>query len=337
METRKGYDDLGRSITEVYRNGLLLSKNLTVESKLSQDVKQANKLYQEQVGHLKRLYQLKTQRLSVQDGTATARELDNQIVNTERLIEANNRVIASLDKQAVKRSRLINLSADEAAEAMKYAEAQRRAQEKLAAANQRKQSYNNSGLPELKKTQQAYSQLTTSYRQYLLAVKNGNEAGQAYWSQSALQAMNEIKLMEQKLPTLNLEEGVRKKILDLINQAKNAEATHQKNLEGLKKGTTELDKALNQIGSRLIQIVTTMLVLRGLTSLWRNATDYAQQYYDSLNEIRIVTGKTEQQVARLGQRYRAMAKEMNVSSSEIATAAVEFWRQGLDEDEVERR
>ncbi len=32
-----------------------------------------------------------------------------------------------------------------------------------------------------------------------------------------------------------------------------------------------------------------------------------------------------------------MAKNMKVSSTEIATAAVEFWRQGLDEDEVNRR
>lgn len=43
-------------------------------------------------------------------------------------------------------------------------------------------------------------------------------------------------------------------------------------------------------------MATTMLVLRGLTTLWRNATEYAQQYYDKLNEIRIVTGKTQAEV-----------------------------------------
>ena len=32
-----------------------------------------------------------------------------------------------------------------------------------------------------------------------------------------------------------------------------------------------------------------------------------------------------------------MAKEMKVASTEIATAAVEFWRQGLDEDKVNQR
>ena len=80
-----------------------------------------------------------------------------------------------------------------------------------------------------------------------------------------------------------------------------------------------------------------MLVLRGLRTIWRNATQYAQEYYDKLNEIRIITGRSEADVARLGQSYRALAKQMNVSSTEIATAAVEFWRQGLQEDEVNQR
>ena len=80
-----------------------------------------------------------------------------------------------------------------------------------------------------------------------------------------------------------------------------------------------------------------MLVLRGLRTIWRNATQYAQEYYDKLNEIRIITSRSEADVARLGQSYRALAKQMNVSSTEIATAAVEFWRQGLQEDEVNQR
>ncbi|MGN0763624.1 MAG: phage tail tape measure protein, partial [Aristaeellaceae bacterium] len=51
----------------------------------------------------------------------------------------------------------------------------------------------------------------------------------------------------------------------------------------------------------------------------------------------MVTGKSESEVNRLGQSYRTLAKTMKVSSTEIATAAVEFWRQGLDESEVNAR
>ena len=87
----------------------------------------------------------------------------------------------------------------------------------------------------MQRIQQAYKQLTSSYRQYIAAVKNGNQAGQAYWSQSAQSAMREIQLIAQKLPSLNIEESVRRKILDLIQQAANAEATHQKTLTNLNK------------------------------------------------------------------------------------------------------
>lgn len=86
-----------------------------------------------------------------------------------------------------------------------------------------------------------------------------------------------------------------------------------------------------------MQMAATMLVLRGLTEIWRQATAFAQKYYDQLNEIRIVTGKSQQQIDRMGKVYRKLAKDMNVTATEIASAAVEFWRQGLSESEVNQR
>lgn len=168
-----------------------------------------------------------------------------------------------LDKEAVSRSKLTGLAAEEAAVKAKYTAAQTAQQEKLNAAKKAEQDYAASGLPELQRVQQAYKQLTTSYRQYIIAEKNGNEAEKTYWSQSAQQAMKEIQLIEQKLPSLNIEESIRKKILDLINQAKNAEATHVKTLEEMDSGASKLDQTLDRIGSRLIQMAATMLVLRG--------------------------------------------------------------------------
>lgn len=105
-------------------------------------------------------------------------------------------------------------------------------------------------------------------------------------------------MIEQKLGTLNIEESTRKKILDLIQQAKNAEATHQKQLEGTSGHLNELDQTLNKLGSRILQMATTMLVLRGITTIWREATDYAQKYYDQMNEIRIVSGKSQAEINR---------------------------------------
>lgn len=88
---------------------------------------------------------------------------------------------------------------------------------------------------------------------------------------------------------------------------------------------------------RSITHILTSAVSNALSSFWRNAQEYAKGYYDQLNEIRIVTGKTEEDANRMGQTYREMAQSMSVSSSEIANAAVEFWRQGLNESEVNSR
>ena len=186
----------------------------------------------------------------MQDDTPYAQSLDGQIANLQTLIDGNRKLIAQMDQQAVARSRLVELAREEAPLAARYGNAQQ----------SRAQS---AGTTELHQMQQAYRQLTTAYRQYNIAVKNGNEAGKEYWSQSAAQAMDEIQRIEQKLVSLNIEESVRKQILDLIQQAKNAEAAHQAQLEGTGNQLSRLDQSLDRMGSRLLQMASTMLVLRG--------------------------------------------------------------------------
>ena len=199
---------------------------------------------------MKQIYRLKTQRLKVQDDTPYAQSLDGQIANLQTLIDGNRKLIAQMDQQAVARSRLVELAREEAQLSARYGNAQQsRAQSE--------------GTAKLHQLQQAYRQLTTAYRQYNIAVKNGNETGKEYWSQSAAQAMDEIQQIEQKLVSLNIEESVRKQILDLIQQAKNAEAAHQAQLEGTGNQLSRLDQSLDRMGSRLLQMASTMLVLRG--------------------------------------------------------------------------
>ena len=92
-ETKKGFDALNRPITEVYKNGQLLTRSRSEDSVLTKDINEANRLYSEQVSLLKRVYALKTQRLTAKDGSQTAADLDSQIADTERLIDANNQLI----------------------------------------------------------------------------------------------------------------------------------------------------------------------------------------------------------------------------------------------------
>ena len=61
-ETRKGYDELGRSITEVYKAGQLLNRSVSAESTLASDIKKANELYQQQLSSIKKIYDLRTKR-----------------------------------------------------------------------------------------------------------------------------------------------------------------------------------------------------------------------------------------------------------------------------------
>ena len=258
-ETRKGYDELGRSITEVYKAGQLLNRSISSESTLASDIKKANELYQQQLTNLKKIYDLRTKRLGVDDNSAMAAELDKQITETNQLIETNRQLISQLDQEAVSRSKLVNLTQEEAAAQQKYNSA-------LAAQKDRTTAKNNaegSGAKELKQMQSAYQQLTNAYRQYNLAVKSGNEAGKVYWSQSAEQALQEINSIEEKIGSLSIEEDTRKKILDLIAQARNAEAAHKSSVGGMKEDATALENTLDRISSRLIQMATTMLLLRG--------------------------------------------------------------------------
>lgn len=145
--------------------------------------------------------------------------------------------------------------------------------------------------------------------------------------------MAEIQGIEQKIQLLDIEEDAREKIIQLIEQAKTTEQTQQRTIANM----GSMNQLLDGIGGKLLQMVATMLIMRGLSKMWSEARAYAAKYYDQLNEIRIVSGKFTQEVDRLGQSYRKMAKEMRVSSTEIASAAVEFWRQGLSEDKVNER
>ena len=191
-ETRKGYDALGKSIAEVYKNGQLLSRTMDTGKGVQGNITQANQLYQQQLTYLRQLNQLSVQRLSAGNGTSLAAELDQQIATLQQQINGNKQLISQMDQQVVKRSKLVNLAAEEA-----------RLQQKLktAQASQQTRSSNASETAELKKAEQAYKQLTNAYRQYNQARKNGDQAQQAYWSQSAQSALNELNLLEQKLPS----------------------------------------------------------------------------------------------------------------------------------------
>lgn len=103
--------------------------------------------------------------------------------------------------------------------------------------------------------------MTLSYREYDTAKKAGNYTGMAYWKQSAAGALQEVRAIESKLATLNIEEGTRRRLLDLIQRSAGAETAHAK-------GISPLSQMTDQVGKQMLQMVSVTAMLRGLSKLW---------------------------------------------------------------------
>lgn len=96
-------------------------------------------------------------------------------------------------------------------------------------------------------------------------------------------------------------------------------------------------QSLNQLTQQLVSMFGSMVLMKGFREMWSSSTTYAKEYYDQMNEIQVVTMKSSTEIEQLSTKYRDMAKEMSVSSQEIASAATTFYRQGLNDTEVEDR
>lgn len=131
-ETVKGYKDLGTTISEVRKEGELLSRTTTVKGELSKEIEKANAFYKEQVGYLKEMYSLRTQRLAATDGSEQAKKLDEEIQKYGALIAKSREQIASLSDEAKQLSN-INKLGEERAKIIKQYQAALKADSKIEA------------------------------------------------------------------------------------------------------------------------------------------------------------------------------------------------------------
>ena len=130
------------------------------------------------------------------------------------------------------------------------------------------------------------------------------------------------------------------KVQKQINVNLEKEIAHRQSIDKATKQQQQAEKdrseAVETIRKTLTALVT-VYAANALKEFWNDSIEYGQKYYDLLTEIRIVSGANEEAALKMGERYRNMAQEMSVSSVEIAEAATEFWRQGLDNSEVNAR
>jgi len=69
----------------------------------------------------------------------------------------------------------------------------------------------------------------------------------------------------------------------------------------------------------------------------KSGISYVVDLDNAMNQLRIVMNLSNEQAIELGQNYNALAKEMSVTTTEIAKAAVEFARQGLSLEQMDDR
>ena len=93
-------------------------------------------------------------------------------------------------------------------------------------------------------------------------------------------------------------------------------------------GTTIKNAARWQISSSIIH---------GFMGAVQSAYGYAQNLNESLNNIRIVTGQNTDQMAKFAEQANKTAKSLSTSTLNYTDAALIYYQQGLDDQQVKER
>lgn len=180
----------------------------------------------------------------------------------------------------------------------------------------------------------AYNNLKNAITQYNIAKKANNEQGMNYWQGEIDSQMAIVHSIQEAIGSLNVEAGVRDQINQKIQESITLQNGFKAGVVGGVQGASELEMQLTGIATRLLSI---MAIWRMMSSLVQNMVEYVSEYSDKMNEIQIITQKSNAEVAQLSETYKNIAEMMNVSTLDIAEAAVYFTRQGLPAAEIEQR
>lgn len=81
----------------------------------------------------------------------------------------------------------------------------------------------------------------------------------------------------------------------------------------------------------------TASIYRGLIGGIQSAYHYAQDLNESLNNIRIVTGQSTEQMARFAEQANKAAQALSTTTTDYTNAALIYYQQGLNDEEVRAR
>lgn len=171
--------------------------------------------------------------------------------------------------------------------------------------------------------------------------------------QSTIKSANTLEhaiqaAFDPKIETINIEKF--NKILkdsgtnvgEISHNLLNAGAAGQQAFLTMSNSLTSMGTATKQTNKVIERMATTFknTVSWGISSgLWNEAVNTAQQAYgyvksldSSLNDIRIVTGKSADEMQRFGTTANETAKQLGVATSDFTEGALIYFQQGLDEE-----
>ena len=104
----------------------------------------------------------------------------------------------------------------------------------------------------------------------------------------------------------------------------------------LKQTSKILDDLATSMGNTIKWGVTSS-IFNKLTGAVQKAWDYSVQLDSSLNDIRIVTGKSADEMERFAKTANVAAQNLGTSTKDFTNASLIYYQQGLNDKEVEER
>ena len=123
--------------------------------------------------------------------------------------------------------------------------------------------------------------------------------------------------------------------------------TGQQAFLNLAQAIATADTPVTRVNSKLKELGTTLAntarwqisssILHGFMGAIQSAYGYAQDLNESLNDIRIVTGKSTDEMARFAKQANEAAKALSTTTNEYAEASLIYFQQGDDMAAVEEK
>lgn len=154
----------------------------------------------------------------------------------------------------------------------------------------------------------AYDDLTRSIKEYNSQVENGDYANASKTKQHIDELIRSYKELEETASKSGLSEEKFRDVNAILQNMRTSMNNFTKSVQNANNQVSIMDSLLRQAGERLLQMAN-QAILRGLSTMWREAISYTKTYYDSLNEIRIVTMRSQEEANALGAQYRENARE----------------------------